>query len=227
MRIRLKHLSKLTFILLALIIRSIDSFSQQTEANVIHNPPINVEALFSNRGMTFQMIIDKKFRSVPRLGFFSVTNLVGEWDNNNVDDYMTQANITFDLIKGLRLSGGFHLTPATGIRPSAGLIYSFANPDWLLVVNPRIDLSQNVNVEGLLLAEYKPKLNEKLRFYSRLQSLYAHTPSINKHARSYVVARAGISYKEFTFGAGTNIDYYGPTKHNENSLGGFLSVLLF
>ncbi|MCU7551810.1 hypothetical protein OCK74_22005 [Chitinophagaceae bacterium LB-8] len=208
-------------------LNSIHSFSQQSGSNSMHNPPVNVEVLLSNRGMTFQMLTDKKFQSVPRLGFFSVTNLVGEWGTYTVDDYMTQASITYDLVNRLRLNGGFHLSSATGIRPTAGLIYSFANPDWLLIFYPRIDISKDANVEGLALVEYKPTINEKWRFYSRLQGLYAHTMSIDKHSRSYVVARAGVTYKEFTFGVGTNIDYYGPMKHNENSFGGFLSVLLF
>lgn len=221
-----KPFFRLTLIGLISII-SIKGYSQNTEASSFKNPPVNVEALFSNRGMTFQMITDKKFQSVPRLGFFSVTNLVGTWGTTYVDDYMTQASLTFELVKGLRINGGFHVSSATGFRPTAGLIYSFANPDWLLVVYPRVDFSKDANVEGLVLAEYKPKINEKWRFYSRLQGLYAHTMSTDKHARSYMVARVGVNYREFTFGVGTNIDYYGPTKHNENSFGGFLSVLLF
>lgn len=226
MNIKIKRFIRIT---LALFITfgSIRGYAQQTNSDAVHNPPVNVEALFSNRGTTFQMITDKKFQSVPRLGFFSVTNLVGTWGTTSVDDYMTQASITVDIVKGLRLNGGFHVSNATGFRPTAGLIYSFANPDWLLIVYPRVDISKDANIEGLALVEYKPKVNEKWRFYSRLQGLYAQTMSIDKHARSYIVARAGLTYKEFTFGAGANIDYYGPTKHNENSFGGFLSVLIF
>jgi hypothetical protein len=140
---------------------------------------------------------------------------------------MTQASLTFEIAKGFKLSSGFHLTPVTGIRPSAGLIYSFANQNWLVVSNPRVDLAKDVNVEELLLVEYKPKINDKLHFYSRIQCLYGYNTSSHEHSRSYVNTRAGITYREFSFGAGTNIDYYGPMKHNENSFGGFVSFLLF
>lgn len=218
-------LKRLT-LLLSISMANINAYSQNKERDSLHNPPISVETLFSNRGATFQMIIDKKFKSIPRLGFFSVTNFVGEWDNNHVEDHMTQASLTFEVVKGLNLSGGFHLTPVTGVRPSAGIIYTFANKEWLLVTNSRVDLSKDANVEGLVLIEYKPKINERISFYSRLQGLYAYNTSLEKHSRSYIMARAGISYKEFTFGVGTNIDYYGPIKHNENSVGGFLSFLL-
>lgn len=220
--IRIVHF---TFILLILVVYS-NSYSQQKESG-IKNPPINTEALFSNRGMTFQMIIDKHFISTPKFGFFGVTNLVGAWNNNHVGDHMTQANITYEVVKGFKVGGGFHLTPVTGIRPTATLIFIKANKNWFFVANARTDLSKDINFEGLVLVEYKPKINEKWRFYSRVQSLYSLNTPTNMHARSYIMARAGISCKEFTFGTGTNIDYYGPMRYNENSVGGFISYLLF
>lgn len=214
------------FLLLTLFTTT-EGSAQQSNIPHVSNPPINIEALFSNRGMTYQMIIDKRFRTNTKFGFFAVTNLVGEWRNNAVSDHMTQANLTYEITKGLQLSGGFHITTVTGIRPSAGLIYSMHSKDWLLVTNARVDLAQDANIEGLAIVEYKPLINDKWKFYSRLQGLYAQTPSIGQHARSYIMARAGFSIKEFTFGIGTNIDYYGSIKHNENSVGAFISCLLF
>jgi hypothetical protein len=90
-----------------------------------------------------------------------------------------------------------------------------------------VDLSKDRNVDGVVLVEYKPRINERWRFYSRLQGMYAHNTEKGTHSRSFATARAGFSFKDFTFGAGTNIDYYGPIKHNENSFGGFISCLLF
>lgn len=60
-----------------------------------------------------------------------------------------------------------------------------------------------------------------------LQMLYGFIPQWGDHARSYLIARVGLSYREFTFGAGSNIDYYGPARQNENNFGLFLSVQLF
>lgn len=221
----LKKINHLYLTLLCII--SGNAYSQKKVEAPVINPPINTELLFSNRGMSFQMIIDKKFKSIPKLGVFSVTSFVGEWDNDKINDYMTQASLTYELVKGLKLAGGFHVTPVKGMRPIAGLIYTKANPTWLLVANSRIDFSKDTNVEGMFLVEYKPKINDKWRFYSRLQALYEYSIVIDMQTRSYVMARAGLSYKEITFGIGTNIDYYGPEKHNENSLGGFLSFLLY
>jgi len=49
--------------------------------------------------LLFQIAINKKFTGVPRLGIFSVTNLVGKWDNNNAVDYVTHDTIPFKLVK--------------------------------------------------------------------------------------------------------------------------------
>lgn len=214
------------FIVLLCIISS-NAYSQEKIEIPVINPPINTELLFSNRGIAFQMIIDKKFKSIPKLGVFSVTSLVGEWDDDKINDYMTQSSLTYEIVKGLKLAGGFHVTPVKGMRPIAGLIYTKANPTWLFVVNSRIDFSKDTNVEGMFLVEYKPKINDKWRLYSRLQALYEYSTVIDMQTRSYLMARAGLSYKEITFGIGTNIDCYGPEKHNENSFGGFVSLLLF
>lgn len=204
-----------------------NTFAQEEIQIPAPNAPINAEVFGSNRGLAFQMIIDKKFKSMPRLGVFSVTSLVGEWGNDKINDYMTQSSLTYQIVKGLKLATGFHVTPVKGMRPIAGLIYSMANPTWLFVANSRIDFSKDTNVEGMALVEYKPKINDKWRFYSRIQGLYEYSTIINMQTRSYLMARAGLSYWEFSFGLGSNIDYYGPEKHNENSFGGFVSFLLF
>lgn len=215
------------FFIMLLSIISWNTYSQQEVIIPVINPPINTELLFSNRGMAFQMIIDKKFNSIPKLGFFSVTSLVGEGNTDKINDYMTHSSLTYEIFKGLKLAGGFHITPVKGMRPIVGLIYTKLNKIWLFVANSRIDFSNETNVEGLILVEYKPEINKNWRFYSRLQALYEYNIIIEKQTRSYLIARAGLSYNEFTFGLGTNIDYYGPTKFNENSVGGFINFLLF
>lgn len=202
--------------------------AQEKENNPpAQNPPIIVEGLFGNRGMTYQMIINKKLQSIPKIGVFSVTNLVAEWESKPMTDAMTQTSLTYSLVKGLDVAAGFHYTPVTGIRPSAGLIYTYGTPEFLLVANPRIDLSKDAATELMVLSEYKPRINEQWSLYTRLQGLYGFTVDNSEHARSYVVLRAGVTYKEFSFGAGANFDWYGPIKHHETNIGAFISVPLF
>lgn len=202
-------------------------FAKAQETVTIKNPPINMEAFAGTRALACQMMINKKLQSIPALGFFSVTNIQPEWSKPKMDDYMVQGNLTYSFIKGIDLSGGFIWNPVDGIRPSAGLIFSYGNPDLLAVVNPRIDLSKNANFDALALVEYKPAINEKLRLYTRLQGLYTHNLGYDFHSRSYVMLRAGFSYKDITLGAATNFDWYGPIKSNKNNFGGFVALNLF
>lgn len=191
------------------------------------NPPVPVEAVTGNRGVALQMIVNKKLRSVPSLGVFSVTNFVSEWESKRISDLMTQTSLTWQVVKGLDLMGGVHVTPFTGTRPSAGLMYTFANRKWLAVANQRFDLMKNGAVEMLLLAEFKPAIGRHLDLYTRAQALYAFNTEDAAHERSYAFLRAGITWKDVTIGAAANLDYYGPQKVFRGNYGGFLIVQLF
>lgn len=92
---------------------------------------------------------------------------------------------------------------------------------------PRVDVSRNANIEGLGIIEYKPALSDKWRLYTRLQGTYVHAMTADLHTRSYIRSRVGFTYKEFTFGAAANLEYYSPLKHNQSNIGGFLQVALF
>lgn len=218
--------SKITVLAIAIItITSQVSFAQ--EQAPVQNPPVWVETMAGDRGAFVQMMITKRFQSIPKLGFFSVSSIVGEWDKRQVDDLMLQAHLTYEFYKGFTVNAGFHHTPMTGIRPTAGIMYSFANPVWTVVAFPRVDLTSEPNVEMFGLVEYKPKINEKLNFYSRVQGMYVHNPDMDAHQKSGLALRAGVSYREFTVGAAFNADWYGPDKMNINNIGGFISFLLF
>ena len=208
-----------------LIFLGLTAKAQETTA--IKQPPIIMEAFTGNRALAYQMIINKKLQSIPKLGFFSVTNMQPEWGTPKIDDYMVQGNLTYSIIRGIDLSGGIIWNPVDGIRPSAGIIFSYGNPELLAVVNPRVDLSKNANIDALALVEYKPEMNEQLRLYTRLQGLYSHNSGQDFHSRSYVMLRAGLTYKDISFGTATSFDWYGPMKSNKNNFGAFVALCLF
>ncbi|WP_236709505.1 hypothetical protein [Elizabethkingia ursingii] len=203
------------------------SFAQEEKSERILNPPVTIEVLTGDVGIASQMIINKSFRSVPRLGFFSVTNISSKWNETTSKDAMSQANITFEIVKGLRLFGGMHYTPTTGLRPTSALMYTFNYKSLLLSIGPRIDLSKNSNAEGFVMAEYKPEINENWKIYSRVQGLYAQNLNSGEHARSYLMLRLGLSYKDIRFGLGANWDAYGPEKQSKQNYGIFLAASLF
>jgi hypothetical protein len=209
-------------------ISSIHAQNENKDKNsTFQNPPIAIEAVAGTRGVMYQLLVNKKFISVPRLGFFSVTNANAAWEKEVTPDIMTQAHLTYSVFKGLDVTSGMQYSPVYGFRPVAGLIYSYATQDLLVIVNPKVDIADDLASEGLALIEYKPKINQKFNFYSRIQGLYGFVPKSGDHNRSYIMLRAGLSYKESSFGAAANFDWYGPIKHNENNFGVFGSVLLF
>jgi len=191
------------------------------------NPPVNLEAMAGSRGVMYQLLLNKKFQNLPKFGVFGVATGTGSWEKEIVPDIMTQTHLTYSLIKGLDVSAGIQYTPVYGFRPVAGLIYSYATKDLLLILNPKLDLADDLANEHMALIEYKPRINEQLNFYSRIQGLYGFIPETGDHNRSYLMLRAGLSYKEFTFGVATNFDWYGAVKHQENNFGVFVSFLLF
>ncbi len=193
----------------------------------VENPPIPIEALVGSRGVALQTIINKKFRSIPQLGIFSATNFVAEYRGISLNELMTQVHLFYEPVKGFSILAGVHITPITGVRPSAGLMYSYANKKWLVVVNPRADLLKNGVVEMFAMAEFKPPVSEKLQLYTRLQGLYTTSTSKLNHERSYGYIRAGITFKEFTFGGAANLDFYGPAAYFQGNYGGFIMVQLF
>lgn len=228
---KLKKMNKYVYASLMISLFSISTIqAQQNEKEIqpsVENPPITVEALVGSRGLMYQLIVNKKFQSIPELGFFSVTNATAAWEKEMIPDIMTQAHLTYTILKGLEVTAGMQYTPVYHFRPVAGLIYTYASKDLLLIVNPKVDLADDLATETMALFEYKPRINETFNFYSRVQGLYGFVPKSGEHNRSYIMLRAGLSYKEFSFGVASNFDWYGPIKQNENNFGIFINALLF
>lgn len=220
-------MKNIKIIILATSLLFTSFYIKSQEEQAIKNPPIFIEALAGNRGFGYQMLINKKLQSIPKLGFFSFTSIQTEWGESKMDDYIVQGNLTYNIIRGIDLSSGFIWNPFDGIRPSAGVLLSYGNPNWLSIVNPRIDLTKNANFDVFGMVEYKPAINERIKLYTRLQGLYTRNLGHNFHARSYIMLRAGLTFKDITVGVASNFDWYGPMKQNESNVGGFIAINLF
>lgn len=192
-----------------------------------NNPPVLAEAMIGSEGAVIQILADKKSQSIPRLGFFTVTYVMSDWEVRDPADIMHQAGLTMKIAKGLDLVGGYHYTAVTGFRPSAALKYTFHRKNWLWVLNPRIDLTDDTNYEVFTNLQYAPPIGNHWKFLTKLQGLYVLSVKENIHQRSYALARIGLRYKEFAFGPGLNFDYFGPTKDRIINAGVFLSADLF
>src|SRR5699024_12591077 len=130
-------------LVLSLILLFPSILAEAQPAPRVKNPPISMETMGGTNAFFYQMVIDKKFQSAPRLGFFSVTNFQPEWGQAQMRDYMVQANLTYRLIENLDVAGGFIWDPVRGIHGTAALKYGYANRKWLVVVSPRVDLEED------------------------------------------------------------------------------------
>jgi len=192
------------------------------------SPPVPIEVFAGTQGLNFQMIVSKHFAPESRFGFFNVTSFVGNYANElRRNQYLSQAFLTADIWGGFSINAGASMNYFNGFRPSAGLQYVIGSREFLLVVLPRIDLTETFNIETFGLLEYKPQFSEQWGLYSRVQVLYNHNTRLGFPDRSYGYARLGVSYQNIQLGIGANIDFYGPQRINENSIGIFLRTELF
>jgi hypothetical protein len=192
------------------------------------NPPVSVETFVGDRYLNFQLIVAKPFEPGSRVSFFNVTNFNGSYQNEpRKNEFLTQALLNYRLVGGLSVAGGATLNYVTGFRPTAGLQYTLANRQWLLVLLPRMDLRDDNNLEGFALLEYKPRLTKTLGLYSRLQGLYNYNTRQEYHDRSYLYARLGLTYQHYAFGFGANFDQYGPFRAAASTYGAFIRAELF
>lgn len=192
-----------------------------------HSPPVFMEAFAGDHSLDYQLMIDKKLQSLPKLGFFSVNDLRPEWGTPYMNDYMIQGKLTYSLIRGVKLAGGFIWNPIDGVRPSGSIIFSHGSPTYLLIFNPRIDLAKNPNFDAMALVEFKPKVSEKLNLYTRFQSMYSYNFGYEFHTRSYIMLRAGLTWKDITLGLAATTNWYGPLKVNQTNYGLFVVLNLF
>lgn len=192
------------------------------------NPPIPVEAFTSDKGLNFQVVINKNFNSSKRFTFFNLTQYYGNYENElRNNQFVNQSLIGYRIWKGFSINVGASIVPVTGFRPTAGLQFVNKGRKHLFILLPRFDLTETHNFEVFGLAEYQPKLTEKISLYTRLQGLYNYNTDMDFHGRSYVYSRLGISYQQFQFGLGFNMDFYGPQKHQENNFGLFVRTVFF
>jgi hypothetical protein len=205
-----------------LLLVSISLKAQVKPAAQVSAKPTPVEFLFGHNRLQGQTIIIKNFPN-SKFGIFSLSTLAGDYTNENKtnNELFSNAQLNYDVFKGIRVTAGGTFSSAKGFAPIAGLEYVYNNKKMTLVVNPTIDLKKQPNWANYAHLEYAPK-NEKLNLYARLQGLYIHNISAATHERSAVVVRLGLSYQGFATGLGWNQDYYGAIKNVKSNVGLFL-----
>lgn len=206
--------------------------SLQTANVPAQGTPMLIELIAGNNGLAFELIATKQFSPGSKFGFFNVSSFDGDYKEvNQNSDFLSQSYLTAEVWKDISLLAGLSAigsstTPLT-VRPTAGLQYLLAGRDFVVLVLPRFDLTQTYNFETFALLEYKPMLSKKWGVYSRVEGLYNYNTKLGFHEISSIYLRLGLSYNNFQFGAGANLDFYGPDNQNTSNVGVFIKTDLF
>jgi hypothetical protein len=203
------------------------SFTVKINAQELAQKPIPIELVLGNKRIGLQSIINKNLPESKRFSFFSVTNLESDYSQNAEGlDFINNSQISFEIYKGFGVSSGTNINKVTGLSPTLGLQYVFANPKWLFVLTPNLIFSSGNTASFLSIIEYKPKLTDQLKLYSRVQGLYNHNIKSSSHERSYLQLRIGLEYKKYQFGLASNLDYFGPNHSFRDNYGVFVRANL-
>ncbi|NOT73513.1 MAG: hypothetical protein HOP08_01205 [Cyclobacteriaceae bacterium] len=205
----------------------------QVQSVAEESAPIPIELFAGHQALAFQLIVSKQLSPKSRFGFFNVTNFTGDYkEDHQTSEFFSQSLLSANIWKGFSLTGGVSAIGSsdaggTSVRPTAGLQYLFTSRNFLIVVLPRMDLTQTYNFETFSVIEYKPMFSKNWGLYTRLQGLYNYNSKLDFHEVSSVYVRLGVSYKNIQFGLGSNHDFYGPTNINVNNYGFFIRTELF
>lgn len=201
--------------------------AQDTTKIVNTKPPISAEFMAGNNRLFSQININKPITENRRLGFLNVSSFAADYGNNLANsEYLSFSALYYKNIKGFGLNTGATFNTAEGLKPFVGLQYTYTNNNISILYLPAYHYLHSRKIFILLIVEYKPKITEKWSAYSKLQSNYQHDLETDNHFRSFLYLRLGATYKNFTFGTGTNLDQYGVKKVFKENYGVFVKFNL-
>ena len=186
-------------------------------------PPIPTELLIGNNTVYFQMVVKRSFNPTSKFTFFGLTTYTTNYEGRVEDNRLNIINqISYKFEKGFGIMAGADINSFRGFSPIIGPQHNFANKKILAVTVASFFINEENDFKILGLYEYKPPINEKWFFYSRLQFVYNQSLKEGNHNKSYIYLRAGVKRKALIFGFGTNYDWSGPNKVFQKNYGGFI-----
>lgn len=198
--------------------------SQKVNAQGPPTPPTPVELMFGHERLDFQLVFKRNFAPQSKFSLLAIAVFSENYaKERRVGDSMVmpfQVNYALGK-KGFSLAAGAEANSVAGFGTTLGLTHGYASKKWLAisVLNYQLGESKDVKLFGLY--EYKPQLNEKWSFYSRLQVVYNYSLAESHHNRSFLYLRAGLKKGPLGFGLGANWDQYGPEKIARDNYGVF------
>lgn len=127
-------------------------------------------------------------------------------------------------LKNLRIAGGVVYSKG-GFNTTAGLQYVYSGSKFLFLCAPRVNIESNPSYDVMTIIQYKPKINDRVKLFTRVQLLNLFDDGGN--IKSYQWMRLGLEVKGIQFGLAANLDEFGPSPSVESNLGLFIRKEIF
>lgn len=187
---------------------------------------IPIETMLGNRKVNYLAIFNFDLSKDAKLGYFSVMTINAPFrQNEGFNEFVFSNALTYKLANRFFVLGGLQYHFLKGIVPYSGIQFLLANQKWLFVFSPTLAFSPKTSLQTIGIVEYKPRLTDRLKLYTRLQGIYNVSLNESLHERSLLYLRTGITINRLSVGLGFNIDYYGPGKTRQENIGIFIHHL--
>lgn len=205
-------MKKLLFILFNLFV--INCFSQNV------TPPTPVEVFFGNNRTNAQLNFNKNIKG--KFNFVNLTVAAADYKNTLSENEVIMMNtVNYQFHKNINTGAGLRYHYKKGFIPNISMSFTYFNPTWSFILTPCFEFLPKRDIEFVGIIEFKPKLTENIRLYTRIQGLYNQNITDNLHDRSYANFRLGLKINRIVFGGAANLDHYGPNKVYKDNYGVF------
>ncbi len=194
------------------------------EVTAVKKPPIPIEVMFGNEEIYALAILNLPIDKKGKFGYFGVTSALVPYENERSNNELVISNsLTYNFSQKWFATAGLQFHYSKGAVPFTGLQFFSANPKWLFLFSPNLQLAPSINFETVGIVEYKPMLSKNVGLYSRFQGIYNQNLDDGAHERSLLYLRAGVALGKTSFGFGVNIDFYGLERAQEENYGLFIN----
>jgi hypothetical protein len=199
-------------------------FMISSKVIIVNAQPIPVEVVMGNKYGSVNLAFSRNFAQNSRLVFFHMNTVQFGYKDKNKNDFILQDLMCVETIKNLRIASGVVYSPG-GFNPTAGLQYVYGGEKLFFLCAPRVNIERSLSYDIMTIIQYKPKINEHVRLFAKLQLLNLFDSGGN--LKSYQWMRLGLDIKGIQFGLAANLDENGPNPKVENNFGLFIRKELF
>ena len=160
----------------------------------------NVAEVFANnQNISHEIWLGGSLIDSTKLSFFNYTRFRLDYESNESNEFLSYSTVNYELKNGFGLFGGAYVLNSE-FYPVLGMSYFLQTENWLINAFPSLEFGEDPNIELFLFFQFRPKISEKLRFFSQL--IVNSNFDFERHNFSEQNLRVGLDYKSFQFGIG-------------------------